>query len=135
MGLSLSGISGASGILLPPPSGGFDSDAQAFITAVDKQGRMLFLDQDGKPGDAPTHTNALVYLPPKCDTAAWVQRFERYFARFGTVGQLMQTKVKTAPACDRCANYPCMNPGQCATFNDDAGASYFAPMERELCKV
>lgn len=37
MGLSLSGISGASGILPPPPpppSGGFDSDAQAFITAA-----------------------------------------------------------------------------------------------------
>lgn len=34
MGLSLSGISGASGILPPPSGGSFDSDAQAFITAT-----------------------------------------------------------------------------------------------------
>jgi hypothetical protein len=108
---------------------------QATDSAVNNQGRVLFLDETGEPGNAPTHTNALIYLPPKLDTAAWVQRFGQHFARFGTVGQLVRTNVETVPACHRCANYPCMNPSQCATFNDDAGASYFAPMEKQLCNI
>jgi hypothetical protein len=48
--------------------------------------RIEFLREDGTPGDAPTHSNVIVYLPPNTvDLFASVERFAREFSKFGAV--------------------------------------------------